>query len=394
MKNINTERVKRIDKYSDAEDIAMDRINDEIKFVIEKITQNMPDFVDKFPSACSHNMIYSQTDNFDWTESFWTGMLWLAYEETGKSDYKNIAETQIDLFKKRIEQRYKTGTHDLGFLYTLSCVAAYKLTGNDQAKETALKAADCLMERYIAVAGIIQAWGDLNDPRQSGRMIIDCLMNLPLLYWASEVTGNDKYKNAAVSHARRAAEYIVREDASAFHTFYMDVKTGKPIMGKTAQGFSDQSSWARGQAWGIYGFALSYLYTKDTEFISISQKMANYFLNRLPEDDVCYWDLIFSDGPEERDSSAAAVAACGLLELYKHLPDKNEARIYKNAALKITASLGENYTSKNVPESNGVLLHAVYSKPSNNGVDECCIWGDYFYFEALTRIKKDWKLYW
>ncbi|MBR0365797.1 MAG: glycoside hydrolase family 88 protein [Clostridia bacterium] len=394
MKNINTEIIKNTDRYLSVDNITPDIINSEIKFVIDKIDNNLTVFTDKFPSACSRNSVYSPTDNFDWTESFWTGMLWLAYEETGNSDYKNIAEIQIDSFKKRIEQRYNTGTHDLGFLYTLSCVAAYKLTENETAKETALKAADLLMERYIDSAGIIQAWGDLNDPSQSGRMIIDCLMNLPLLYWASEVTGDKKYKAAASSHAHRAAEHIVRDDASAFHTFYMDVKTGRPIMGKTAQGFSDKSSWARGQAWGIYGFLLSYIYTGDPEFINISQKMANYFLNRLPEDDVCYWDLIFTDGAEERDSSAAAVAACGLLELYKHLPDKEEARIYKNAALKITASLGENYTSKNVPGSNGVLLHAVYSKPSGFGVDECCIWGDYFYFEALTRIKKDWKLYW
>lgn len=396
IKSIKKEELKNIEQYLTVTDISGGFIDDKISFILKTISADLPDFTDKFPSACSHNNMYSQTDNFDWTESFWTGMLWLAYEETGDFNYRKAAETQLESFKKRIEQRYNTNTHDLGFLYTLSCVAAYKLTGSDIAKQTALNAAECLMERYWEQAGIIQAWGDLNDKNQRGRMIIDCLMNLPLLYWASEVTGDPKYKNAAATHARKAAEYIVRDDASAYHTFYIDVNTGEPIAGKTAQGYSDKSSWARGQAWGIYGFALSYMYTGNTEFLDVSMKMANYFLNRLPEDYVCYWDLIFTDGDEERDSSAAAIAACGLLELSKHLSQlgNSESVIYKNAALKIIESLAANYTSENTDNSNGILLHAVYSKPSGTGVDECCIWGDYYYFEALTRVKKDWTLYW
>lgn len=396
IKSIKKEELKNSESFVSAPDMSDDFVNDKISSVLKTINADLPYFTDKFPSACSKNNLYSQTDNFDWTESFWTGMLWLAYEETGNNDYRNAAETQLNSFKKRIEQQHNTNTHDLGFLYTLSCVAAYKLTGNTLAKQTALDAADCLMKRYWEQAGIIQAWGDLNDKAQRGRMIIDCLMNLPLLYWASETTGDLKYRNAAKSHARKAVEYIVRDDASAYHTFYIDVDTGKPIGGKTAQGYSDNSSWARGQAWGIYGFALSYLYTGDIEFLDVSMKMANYFLNRLPEDYVCYWDLIFTDGDQERDSSAAAIAACGLLELSKHLSNLNnsDSVIYKNAALKIIKSLGTYYTTENTENSNGILLHAVYSKPSGTGVDECCIWGDYYYFEALTRLKKDWILYW
>ncbi|MNP52261.1 Unsaturated chondroitin disaccharide hydrolase [compost metagenome] len=129
--------------------------------------------------------------------------------------------------------------------------------------------------------------------------------------------------------------------------------------------------------------------------MELSKKLANYFLNRLPEDHVCYWDLTFTSGQEERDSSAAAIAVCGLLEITKHLPLTDEKKpIYETAALKIMKSLTENYTSKTDPNSNGILLHSVYNKNKGNGVDECCLWGDYYYFEALVRLLKDWKLYW
>lgn len=226
-------------------------------------------------------------------------------------------------------------------------------------------------------------------------MIIDCCMNLPLLYWATEVTGDRRYYEAAHNHVSKAAKYIVREDASTFHTYYMDTETGEAKYGATHQGYSDNSCWSRGQAWSVYGFPLSYIYTGEQELLNIATKTTNYFLNRLPEDYVAYWDLVFIEGTEERDSSAAAIAACGLLELSKNLPLTNEyKKFYENAALKIVKSLAESYTTKNFKESNGILLHAVYSKPHARGVDECNIWGDYFYFEALVRLMKSWNLYW
>lgn len=367
-----------------------------IDFILKKIDENLDTFTYKFPAAASINNVYPAIDNVCWTSSFWTGMLWLAYEVTGDEKYRKVAEIQVQSFKNRLEKRIEIDHHDVGFLYSLSCVAAYKLTGNEEAKEIAVKAADKLMERYLPVAGILQAWGDMSDPSQMGRMIIDCCMNLPLLYWATEVTGDKKYYDVAYLHVQQACKYIVREDASTFHTFFMDVDTGAPKYGKTHQGYSDDSCWARGQAWGIYGLPLSYIYTGDASLLDLNKKIINYFLNRLPEDNVCYWDLIFNDGSnEERDSSAAAIAVCGMLEMVKHLPLTDEyRRTYEDAALKITKSLADNYTSVTDPNSNGILLHAVYHKKGGNGVDECNIWGDYYYFEALVRLIKDWKLYW
>ncbi|MGE5604181.1 MAG: glycoside hydrolase family 88 protein [Bacteroidota bacterium] len=362
---------------------------------LKVIDANLPVFTSNFPAPCSKDNIYPAIDNVKWTSSFWTGMLWLAYEITGDLKYRQTAAKHLESYQKRIEGRIATDTHDLGFLYSLSCIAAYKLTGDEGAKRTALAAADLLITRYFEKPGIIQAWGDLTDKEQRGRMIIDCLMNLPLLYWAAGVTGDQKYAAYAYNHAKQSAKYLVREDASTYHTYFMDPVSGAPLLGKTCQGYSDDSCWSRGQAWAIYGFTLSYLYTKDCSFIELAQKLANYFLNRLPQDYVAYWDLVFTDGPEERDSSAAAIAVCGLLELVKHLATDDQYRMfYRNAALKILTSLVNQYSVRDSDHSNGLLLHAVYNKPKAEGVDECCIWGDYFYCEALVRMMKDWSLYW
>ena len=218
-------------------------------------------------------------------------------------------------------------------------------------------------------------------------------MNLPLLYWSSLQEGNYKYKEVAVNHTYQAMKYLVRDNYSTFHTFYFNTETGEPIKGSTAQGYSDNSSWARGQAWAIYGFVLGYRYTKKKEFLDTSVNTANYFIDKLPEDFVCYWDLIFTDGEEERDSSAAAIAACGLLELSKYLTDKDLVLYYENVSKSIFNSLTVNYIDKDELKL-GILKHSVYSKPDNKGIDECTIWGDYFYLELLTRFKKDWKSYW
>jgi unsaturated chondroitin disaccharide hydrolase len=395
------ESIKNKERYEVRPDIDRAYIMKAIDHVLKKVDQKLEDYVYKFPAPASEKLVYPAVDNVQWTSSFWTGMLWLAYEVTGDEKYRKVAEIHLDSFKERIEKRIETDTHDLGFLYSLSCVAAYKLTGNEVAKDTAIKAADLLIARYFEKAGIIQAWGDLQDDKYKGRMIIDCNLNLPLLYWATDVTGNPKYRDIAEKHVQQAAKYLVRPDSSTFHTYYMNTETGEPKYGSTYQGYSDTSCWARGQAWGIYGFTLSYIYTKDWNLIELVEKLSNYFLNRLPQDEVCYWDLIFTEGEEERDSSAAAIAVCGIMEMLKYLPLADENRkYYENSSLKILKSLTDNYLSEADSEQNGVLIHGVYNKHTpynenrNVGVDESCIWGDYYYFEALVRALKDWELYW
>ena len=366
-----------------------------MEFAVSRIRANIPAFRNAYPAPASVDDVYPAIANTEWTSSFWTGMLHLAGEATGDRAFRETAAGQLPDYRARLDTRTDTDTHDLGFLYTLSCVAAWKLHGDGAARATALKAADLLMIRYFENAGVIQAWGDLGDPAQRGRIIIDCAMNLPLLHWASEETRNPYYREAAVSHLARANEFLVREDWSSFHTYYFDTGTGQPLRGTTAQGYSNDSCWARGQAWAILGNALSYRYVRDPEYLETARGLAHYFLNRLPGDLVPYWDLCFTSGDEERDSSSASIAACGLLELASWLPVSDPLRrSYENAALRLLASLAASYTTASRPDSNGILLHAVYGKPMGDGVDECNIWGDYFYVEALSRVLFAWRPYW
>jgi unsaturated chondroitin disaccharide hydrolase len=364
-------------------------------YALAKVEANLPAFRAAYPAPASVNNVYPAVANIEWTSSFWTGMLWQAWEATGRDLFRAAAAGQLADYRARLDGRVATDTHDLGFLYSLSCVAAWKLAGDGAARASALKAADLLLLRYFEKAGVIQAWGDLNDPGQRGRIIIDCAMNLPLLCWASAETGNPYYREAAVRHLAQANRHLVRPDWSSYHTYWFDVESGAPLRGTTAQGYADSSCWARGQAWGIYGNALCYRYLGDPELLETARGLARYFLNRLPDDLVAYWDLCFVSGPEERDSSAAAIAAAGLLELAAALPVADpDRRPFENAALRILASLASAYTSAADPRSNGILLHAVYGKPAGAGVDECCVWGDYFYVEALGRLLRGWKPYW
>ncbi|WP_086275961.1 glycoside hydrolase family 88 protein [Candidatus Enterococcus testudinis] len=379
-----------------SERITKEWLQEEVAFVLEKVERNLNSFTDLVPTAASVDQVYQPEENTDWTASFWSGMLFLCKELSQGDDFDHVIDHQIGAFQHRLDHQIALETHDIGFLYILSALADYQINGRESSRDMALEAADLLMERYSPKARIIQAWGDLNDPEQRGRMIIDCLMNLPLLYFASRETGDPKYREAAYAHAKQTQTYIVRDNATTFHTYYFDTETGEPLYGKTQQGFSDESCWARGQAWGIYGFTLSYLYTGDYSFLETAKQVADYFIANLPEDKVCYWDLIFNDGSnEERDSSSAAIAACGLLELAKHLPLTDEkSQLYQSVALEMMAVLAENYTTKHTPQSNGLLLHGVYDKNTNKGVDECMIWGDYFYLEALTRLTQSWYMYW
>ena len=301
----------------------------------------------------------------------------------------------MESFLHRVENRIELDHHDLGFLYSLSCVAGYKLTGNEHAKRAGILAADKLMERWQEKGGFLQAWGPL-DSKEHYRFIIDCMLNIPLLYWASETTGDEKYAKIAQRHFETSCQYVIRDDASAYHTFYMNPETGGPDHGATRQGYSDDSSWARGQAWGIYGIPLNIRYTKQLEYCDIYKGMTNYFLNRLPEDNVCYWDLIFTDDPDQsRDSSAAAIAVCGMLEMDHNLSDEDPyKKVYQGASANILRSLMKHYTCKQHKQGDPILYHGVYSWHSGKGVDEGNIWGDYFYMEALIRQLKEWNPYW
>ena len=395
IKKIHVEPINRKAEYEAAGFLTREEVTAAMDRVADQVRCNMEYFGTRFPSSATRNQAYGIIDNIEWTDGFWTGLLWLCYEYTGDDAFKNLALKNVDSFLNRVEKRIELDHHDLGFLYSLSCVAGYKLTGSEEGRKAGLLAADKLMERFQEKGGFIQAWGELGA-RDNYRLIIDCLLNIPLLHWASLETGNPVYRNAALRHYEAACNNVIRDDASAYHTFYFDPETGEPLKGVTRQGYSDDSAWARGQAWGIYGIPLNYRYVKDDSAFILFKGMTNYFLNRLPEDEVCYWDLIFTDGSEQpRDSSAAAIGVCGIHEMLKYLPEvEPDKDTYRHAMHCILRSLMERYTAPETKAGNPVLLHGVYSWHSGKGVDEGNIWGDYYYMEALMRFYKDWNLYW
>ncbi len=380
--------------------LTTDLLQSAITEALKKVDMGIPRFTDTFPDAASKGYIYPAipygTDIDEWTSGFWTGILWLSYELSGEEKYRSLGEQNLPHYKDRIQKKLGVNHHDLGFLYTLAAVANYRITQNKEAKEVALLAADYLLTRYKERGQFIQAWGDLTDP-DNYRLIIDCLMNIPLLFWATEVSGNPKYRQIAEHHAATTASVILRPDGSTFHTFFFNSTTGEPDHGATAQGYADNSPWARGQAWGIYGFAMAYGATKKSLYLEHCFRITDFFLDKLPKDKVCYWDLLFTDGSnEERDTSAAAIAVCGLMELLDYLEEDDPRYTrYAEAADTILFSLVTNYTTKDMPKAEGLLKEGVYSKPHKNGVNEANLWGDYFYLEALMRKRNPkWKRYW
>ena len=372
---------------------------------LSTVRRNIAEFGDLYPDDTTRDDRYPlrpaagpfpEGGNRGWTTSFWPGMQWLAWERTGDTAFRDAALRHSADFARRVREGEDLETHDLGFLYTLASVAPWRLLGDEQARDAALLAADHLMTRLLEPAGIIQAWGDLSDPAQRGRTIIDSLMNMPLLTWAHEQTGEERFADAVRRHTTQLREHILREDDSTFHTFYWDPETGEPLRGATEQGAFDHSCWARGQAWGVYGFALNFRATGDATLLEAAWRCADYFVAHLPSDGVPYWDLVYTDGSDApRDSSAAAIAACGFFELARVDGDPERAARAQALGEKLVADLVAGYTPERPEDADALLLHSVYDLPKDVGVDEGTLWGDYFYLEALIRLADpEWVAYW
>jgi unsaturated chondroitin disaccharide hydrolase len=374
-----------------------------IELAIKQTDSCLPAFEGHFKYSNSTDNWYTPHPNEEWTSGFWPGELYLAYEQSGNKKYRKSALALVPGFLERIEKHIQTDTHDMGFLYTPSCVAAWKLAGNAEARKAALLAADHLCLRFHEKGQFLQCWGPLGDPNNN-RFIIDCLLNLPLLFWASKETGNENYEKIARAHLDTAVKFILRPDHSTYQSYFFDPVTGDPLKGATHQGYSDESAWARGQSWGIYGAALAYRYTEDPMAKTVFEDALEYFLSHLPEDFIPYWDLIFEGKCKEpKDSSALAIAICGMLEMSRILPEseRQTRQSLTNLAQKLGKVLFDTCAVKNPNVSNGQLLHTTYTHKSpyntcrERGVDECTAWGDYFYVEALMRLKHpEWTPYW
>lgn len=325
--------------------------------------------------------------NFDWTEGFFPGSCWYLYEQTKDEKWKLAAEKFQALFE---DHKYKTTNHDLGFIFNCSYGNGYRLTNNTAFKEIMVTAADSLLTRFNPNVGCIKSW-DVTGGWQAERgwkfpVIVDNMMNLELLFKVSELTGDSKYKEVAITHAKTTIKNHFRPDNSSVHVVDYDPETGE-VRGKyTAQGYKDESSWARGQAWGLYGYTICYRFTKDKIFLEQADKIAQYILNfkELPEDGIPYWDYHAPKIPNEpRDVSAATITVSALLELKNY-----SSYDYTTGIDKIMKALAsDKYTAAFGKNKHFILKHSVGSIPHGNEIDVPLNYADYYYLEALGRYK-------
>ncbi|MFL9484959.1 glycoside hydrolase family 88 protein [Chitinophagaceae bacterium LWZ2-11] len=357
-----------------------------------------------FPRTADNEGKLKSTDMYDWTGGFFPGSLWYTYEYTHDNDLKKEA---VKWTEKLEPVQYFSGHHDVGFLMYCSYGNAYRLTGNKAYKDILIQTAKSLSTRYSPQTGCIKSWNVFKswDGKSSYNfpVIIDNMMNLELLFFASKETGDTSFRHIAISHAEHTMKYQVRDDYSCYHVVCYDSATGKVVARETAQGYANNSAWSRGQAWGIYGFTVCYRETKDKRYLETAQKMADFFLDNknLPADKIPYWDFnanekgytpgIKSHTKEittiPRDASAAAVTASALFELSKYSGEKGKK--YKEAAITMLRSLSsENYRAKLGENADFILMHSTGSIPHGFEIDKPLVYADYYYLEALLRYKK------
>lgn len=321
------------------------------------------------------------TDDGGWVGGHWVGLQWLAYEFTHDMAFERRARAWASRLAPRQDDRT---THDLGFLFELSHVLGARITGDPALKPPALIAAKTLSRRFDERGKFFPAWNS-----QPGRAIIDTMMNLNLLFWATVETGDPLYARQATDHARAALKHLVRGDWSTAHVADFDVTTGAFLRQGTHQGLSATSCWSRGQSWAVYGFANCFGATRDGAFLTAGLNLAQYALRRLPSDHVPYWDY---DSPlipnDARDSSAAAILAAGLLKLSSIDPDRDRSHRWRTKATAILESLWQCYSSRGTAEPS-ILVHGTRNKPSGS-MDHGLIYGDYYFVEALVRATGNW----
>jgi len=311
-------------------------------------------------------------------------MLWIMYDMTGKQRYKDAAWDYDEVLEQWFVKSTEELHHDVGFQFLSTAIIKHKITGDPDGLRRGLEAANFLAGRYNPAGRFIRAW----NADKHGWAIIDCMVNISLLFWASKVTGDPRYKHIAVAHAETTMEYGVREDGSTRHILSFDPESGAFLESFGGQGYSPESCWSRGASWGLYGFIHTYRSTGDQRFLNTAKRIAHYFIAGLPDDHVPYWDFrVDSTEEQPRDSSAAAIAASGLLEIADVVP-AGEKQLYFGAAQRILRSLNENYAAWELPEHEAILLHGTGSGTSF--IDVSLVYGDYYFVEAAAKLN-GWK---
>lgn len=318
-----------------------------------------------------------------WTNGFWGGMMWLMYHETGEERYAEIAKISEEMLDQCFAE-YDRLHHDVGFMWLPTAVAYYRLTKAPDARRRGLHAANLLAGRFNPAGKFIRAWNEVGNDDTRGWAIIDCMFNIPLLYWATEETKDPRFQQIAMLHADTVMENFIRPDGSSEHIVEFDPFQGGVVKTYGGQGYEAGSAWTRGQSWALYGFMMSYIHTRKEEYFHTAKRAAHYFISNIPESGIIPVDFRQPKEPAWEDSTAAAIAACGLIEMAKRVGEY-EKDLYLNAALKLLHTLDEKRCcwSKDkdcIVENGSESYHSeVHHQP--------IIYGDYYFMEAVFKLK-------
>lgn len=358
-------------------------VNQTMTAITNKVEDMIKKIGGKSPHVAREDGIYDDLRHSWWTSGFWPGLQWLMYDVSGKESFKEGA-WDWDAKLERCFSEHPIGLHhDVGFQFLPTAVFKYELTGDKEALRIGLKAANYLAGRFNVEGEFIRAW---NTDEAIGWAIVDCMMNIPLLFWASRTTGDPRYKHIAIRHADTFLKHAIRDDGSVCHILSFDPESGEFLEQLGGQGLSGTSAWSRGNAWALYGLAIAYRCTGEDRYLKAAKRVSHYFIASLPEDHVPHWD--FRAHPiegEPRDTSAGAIAASGLLELAE-LVGAEEKRIYGDAAHRILHSLTENYATWDRPGHEAILVEGTGHKPAGQNINVSLIYGDYYYSEAFAKL--------
>ena len=373
---------------------ALEKVREKMQWVSEKNRDKIP-YTTGADGSYDDRSDESRSWGMDnglnwWTNGFWGGIMWLLYQDTGEERYQEIAGISERKLEKCFDQYYGLH-HDVGFMYLPTAVADYRLTGNEEGRRIGMHAANLLAGRFNPVGKFIRAWNQNEDNDTRGWAIIDCLLNLSLLYWASEESGDPRFRQIAMMHADTVLANFVRPDGSVCHIVEFDPESGRMVKSYGGQGYGEGSSWTRGQGWAVYGFANSYTHTGKKEYLEAARKVADYCIANLPESGIIPVDFKQPPEPAWEDSCAACVIACGLLEVARHLSDSEKEK-YENAAVKILRAIAENRADW-TENCDAIVQNCTgaYHSPDHHFT---MVYADYYFIEGLYKLSGIGRLLW
>jgi unsaturated chondroitin disaccharide hydrolase len=355
-----------------------------LEFAERQVAATIERYPDYFPIYTDHGKWRHAGELWtDWTGGFFAGMMWKFYQRTKAPAWRQRAEHYSRLLEHRQLDR---NVHDLGFIFLNTYLPWYRLSGDEAIHQVVLQAGRTLAMRFMEEGRYLRSFV------ASDSLFIDIMMNVPLIFYAANQTGDEELRRRALAHCRTTRDTLVRPDGSTAHEGLFDLQTGRFLRESTHQGLRDDSRWARGLAWSLYGFSQVYDLTGMEEFLDVAERNAAFWLSHLPDDKIPYWDFDadltqpLPWGPQ-KDSSAAAIAASGLLDLARQTKTPEHALAYRNTALVMLDALAKPpYLASETPNWEGILKHGVYHTRKGLGVDESVMWGDFFFCEALSKV--------